>query len=119
MQAVFNELEFRLGARDILRLDRAAGGAILVLRGCAWVTREGERTDHVLCAGQSLPLGGAGKLFVSAIEEARLAVRAGAPLAGARHGSYARRIARNLKAAYLRVLRGMARRRAWTRLPVL
>ncbi len=96
MQAVFNHLEFRLGAHDGLALDHAAAAAITVISGNVWVTQDGRHTDHVLLAGQTMRVRGNAALWLSALSPARLSVDAGLA-----QGGSLRRLGRNLLARYL------------------
>jgi Protein of unknown function (DUF2917) len=76
MQAVFEQLEFRLGARDVVSVRRAAAAAITVLTGSVWVTQEGNARDHVLLRGQTLRVEGNAALMVAALAPAQVSISA-------------------------------------------
>ena len=114
MQAVFNHLEFHLGARDAFAIDRAAAAAITVLCGSIWVTQDGKLADHVLKAGQTLKVSGDAAILVSALTPAQVSVDAPArrPAVEARARGAWRMLFRKIGAAYLRGFRGVAARAA-------
>lgn len=107
MQAVFQHLDLRLERNQSFVLSRAAAAAILVQTGSVWVTRDGDRADHVLAEGQRMTVGNDGAVVVLALRGARVSVdaprRAHGPLS---------RLARGLKASYLRGMRRLAGRHA-------
>lgn len=74
MQAVFEQLEFRLGAHDVVSVQRAATAAITVLTGSVWVTQEGSARDHVLLRGQTLRIDGDAPLVVAALAPAQVSI---------------------------------------------
>lgn len=103
MQAVFEQLEFRLQSRDVVSVKRAAAAAITVLTGSVWVTQDGNARDHVLLRGQTLRVRGNGSLVVAALAPAQVAISAPPHP----HGPLTR-LARHLAAWYLRVSRRLA-----------
>ena len=113
MQAVFNHLEFRLGAQEGFALDHAAAAAIRVIKGNVWITQDGMAADHVVGAGQSFKVDGNAGLWLSALSPARLSIDA------ARHPpALPRRLLRRAQAWYLRIHRLGARWMARQRSPV-
>ena len=97
MQAVFEQLEFRLGSRDVISVTRAAAAAITVMAGSVWVTQDGNARDHVLLRGQTLRVSGNALLVVAALAPAQVSISAPQRT----HGP-ATRLARRLGAWYLR-----------------
>lgn len=105
MQAVFQSLDMSLGGNQSLVLSRAAAAAILVETGSVWVTRAGDRRDHVLSQGQRLTVDNDGAVVLMALGGARVSVAAARPARGA-----ATRFMRDLHARYLRAMRRLAGR---------
>lgn len=103
MQAIFNHLNVSLARSETLALSRAAAAAITVLSGSVWVTRAGDRHDHVLRAGDSLRLGGDGSAVLMGLACARLLVES-----PRRAPSLAGRAVRLAHALYLRLSRRLA-----------
>jgi uncharacterized protein YjiS (DUF1127 family) len=64
-----------LRANGYLRLERAAGATLEVLRGRAWITEAGRERDAVLQSGMRYRVGSDGQVLLSAESEvaARLA----------------------------------------------
>lgn len=107
MQAVFQHLELRLERNQSFVLSRAAAAAILVQAGSVWVTRAGDRADHVLGDGQRMTVGNDGAVVMMALRGARVSVDAPRQVRGP-----LRRLARGFKASYLRGMRRLAGRAA-------
>jgi hypothetical protein len=107
MQAVFQSLDLSLGGNQSLVLSRAATAAILVETGSVWVTRAGDRRDHVLSQGQRLTVDNEGAVVLMALGGARVGVAAARPARGA-----VTRFLRGLHALYLRAMRRLANRPA-------
>lgn len=65
----------RLLAGGVLPVPRWAGGGRVVCRaGTVWVTREGDGTDHVLNAGETLEPAGRGRIVIQALSDATVEV---------------------------------------------
>jgi len=60
--------------RELIRLERAAGTGLRVLRGSIWITQEGDRKDHYLPATGTIMLDRPGLALVQALEPAELVV---------------------------------------------
>jgi hypothetical protein len=105
MQATFDHLEFRLGARDAFTLSQAATAAITVVCGSVWVTQDGLACDHVLKTGDTLRVAGDELVLLSALTPSQVNVMAPRRLPGV-----ATRTLRWLMAIYLRRARSAALR---------
>jgi Protein of unknown function (DUF2917) len=64
----------RLPAGALMSLPRGAGQGIAVFNGLIWLTQEGDRRDHFLTAGDSLPLRSEGRVVMQAIGATQLMV---------------------------------------------
>lgn len=53
---------------------RSGGDTLTCHEGRVWLTREGDSADHVLKAGDSVSLGGAGLVVVQALRPARISL---------------------------------------------
>ena len=70
-----------LGKGQVLRVRRAAGRVVDVVRGRIWLTQESVPDDAFPAAGESVEARGRGLLVIEALEDAQVRVRAGrAPL---------------------------------------
>lgn len=75
----------QLERREIICLPGGGGLCVVCLAGTLWVTREGDRRDHVLTDGQSLRCDRPGTAVVQALARSQLRVAAQSP-AGAAAG---------------------------------
>ena len=61
-----------LARGEILRVDRALGQSIAVVRGMVWITEEGDRRDTFLSDGDSFVFSRRGTALVQAITDTKL-----------------------------------------------
>ena len=61
-----------LARGEILRVDRALGQSIAVVRGMVWITQEGDRRDTFLSDGESFVFSRRGTALVQAITDTKL-----------------------------------------------
>jgi hypothetical protein len=54
-----------------LQLDNPAGTIVACLRGCLWVTRDGEPDDHIVEPGMQYTVAGSATMLVHAMADAR------------------------------------------------
>ena len=62
----------KLARGEILRVDRALGQSIAVVRGMVWITQEGDRRDTFLSDGDSFVFSRRGTALVQAITDTKL-----------------------------------------------
>ncbi len=62
----------RLARGEILRVDRALGQSIAVVRGMVWITQEGDRRDTFLTDGESFVFDQRGTALAQAISDTSL-----------------------------------------------
>jgi hypothetical protein len=62
----------KLARGEILRVDRALGQSIAVVKGMVWVTQEGDRRDTFLSDGDSFVFSRRGTALVQAIADTKL-----------------------------------------------
>jgi hypothetical protein len=111
MQARFHSAELLLHKGQTFELGEAAWSVVTGICGTVWLTRDGDLADNLLGPGQSLALGSDGRAWLSALGEARVRVEQKGP---APRG-LADRLARRLRASYLRFARATWRGRIVTR----
>jgi hypothetical protein len=68
-------VSMRLGAGQQLRLQDAAGWAVVCLRGSLWLTQEADTRDVFLDAGDNFMLDRNGVALILARQESQLAIR--------------------------------------------
>lgn len=66
------QLELRLAYRQCLRLYSPSGASLECVSGCIWITHDRQREDHIVRAGECLPLDARGITVVSAMKDSRL-----------------------------------------------
>lgn len=71
-----SRLEMRRG--DVVRLADAEGATVECAAGTIWVTRDGERADHVLSAGEQVRVEGPGLVLIQAFAPSQVAVASNA-----------------------------------------
>jgi hypothetical protein len=69
------DMWIELDEKELLRLPQAGGLVVHCQAGCLWVTRYGDRRDHVLERGGVLQLPDASDVVVQALAAARFSVR--------------------------------------------
>ena len=62
----------KLAKGEILRVDKAIGQSIAVVRGMVWVTQEGDLSDTFLSAGDSFVFSQRGTALAQAITDTQL-----------------------------------------------
>ncbi|MGZ9060004.1 MAG: DUF2917 domain-containing protein [Burkholderiaceae bacterium] len=62
----------KLARGEILRVDRALGQSIAVVRGMVWITQEGDRRDTFLSDGDSFVFSRRGTALVQAVTDTQL-----------------------------------------------
>ncbi len=60
---------------QVVTLDDAQGTRIVARHGTVWVTEEGDRSDHIVSAGEGLVVARRGRTVVQALQPARIAIR--------------------------------------------
>lgn len=68
-------IEVVLPHQRLLRIRDGEGLIIEVVEGRLWLTRERDRKDHIVKAGQSIAIEGAGLTLVSTFDAGRLRLR--------------------------------------------
>lgn len=63
-----------LHRRDTLTLEAARGALVRCLDGFVWITQDGDRTDHIVRAGDSFRVDRDGAVVVQATRAARVAI---------------------------------------------
>jgi hypothetical protein len=105
MQATFRSAELLMHKGQTLELGDAARSVITGIGGAVWLTRDGDLNDRILLPGQSMNVGRDSNVWLSAFDEARIKVEQHVPAAR----SLPVRLARDLRAAYLRFMRRSGR----------
>ncbi len=67
-------LEMEAGQVHVIDAGRRRRDVIRCLKGCLWVTQEGDLQDHLLATGDTFFAAQAGRILVSALEDARVEV---------------------------------------------
>ena len=62
----------KLARGEILRVDRALGQSVAVVRGMVWITQEGDRRDVFLSDGDSFVFSRRGTALVQAVTDTKL-----------------------------------------------
>lgn len=62
----------KLGTGEMLRIDKARGQSITIMRGMVWLTQEGDHRDVFLCDGESFVFNRRGTALVEAITDTHL-----------------------------------------------
>ena len=107
MQATFHSAELLMRKGQILELGDAARGVITGICGAVWLTRDGDLSDSILGPGQTLEVRQGERVWISAFDDARVRVEQRVR----RRRGVAERLARSLRALYLRYVRRAAGRR--------
>ncbi|MGA8051612.1 MAG: DUF2917 domain-containing protein [Burkholderiales bacterium] len=87
--------EFALGIGEMLKLGAARGAAVRVRSGDVWLTQHGDRKDHMLKTGDTMPLNGEGTAIITAYQPTILELYREDPIAVRKAVEHQARRARN------------------------
>lgn len=74
METSLSQSVVRLGTEEMLSIDAAVGGCLVVFQGKVWITQHGDLADYVLSSGETFTFDHAGKALVEALVPTSLVV---------------------------------------------